>query len=109
MRDLPPRSTEIMRVTPTEEQVELHRAHLRVVSSIVNKPYINEMDLLRLRKALLMCRMSSAGTFLVDKQEPGYSSKLAVLDDLLGSLLAGSSLGCSRLAILISKAPAARL
>jgi len=88
MRDLPPRSTEITRVTPTEEQVDLHRAHLRVVSSIVNKPYINEMDLLRLRKALLMCRMSADSTFLVDKQAPGYSSKLAALEDLLGSLLA---------------------
>ncbi len=88
MQDLPPRTTEIMRIAPTEEQVDLHKANLRIVSSIVRKPYINEMDLLRLRKALLMCRMSADSTFLVDKQTPGYSSKLAALDDLLGSLLA---------------------
>ncbi|MBU0641163.1 MAG: DEAD/DEAH box helicase [Planctomycetes bacterium] len=88
MRDLPPRTTEIVRITPTDEQLELHRTNLRVVSSIVRKPYINEMDLLRLRKALLMCRMSADSTFLVDKQPPGYSSKLEALDDLLGSLLA---------------------
>ncbi len=88
MRDLPPRTTEVMRIAPTDEQFELHRTNLRIVSSIVRKPYINEMDLLRLRKALLMCRMSADSTFLVDKQEPAYSSKLEVLDDLLGSLLA---------------------
>ncbi len=88
MQDLPPRTTEVMRIAPTEEQVDLHRANLRVVSSIVRKPYISEMDLLRLRKALLMCRMSADSTFLVDKQPPGYSSKLEALDDLLGSLLA---------------------
>lgn len=45
MQDLPPRTTEIMRIAPTEEQVDLHGANLRVVSSIVRKPYINEMDL----------------------------------------------------------------
>ncbi len=88
LRDLPPRTTEIVRIAPTDEQLELHRANLRIVSSIVNKRYINEMDLLRLRKALLMCRMSANSTFLVDKRKPGYSSKLESLDDLLGSLLA---------------------
>lgn len=46
------------------------------------------MDLLRLRKALLMCRMSADSTYLVDKQKPGYSSKLVALDDLVGALLA---------------------
>lgn len=88
MQDLPPRTTEVMRIAPTEEQIDLHGENLRIVSTIVRKPYINEMDLLRLRKALLMCRMSANSTFLVNKQAPGYSSKLEVLDDLLGSLLA---------------------
>lgn len=86
MGELPPRSTEIVRVTPTGEQIELHRANLRIVSSIVRKPYFTEMDVLRLRKALLMCRMSANSTFLVDKEPPGYSSKLEVLDELFGSL-----------------------
>ena len=88
MQDLPPRTTEIIRIAPTEEQSDLHGANLRVVSSIVRKPYITEMDLLRLRKALLMCRMSADSTFLVDKRAPGYSTKLEALDDLLGSLFA---------------------
>ncbi len=88
MRDLPPRSTDIVRVAPTEEQAILHGAHLRVVSSIVKKPYFTEMDVLRLRKALLMCRMAADSTFLVDKEEPGHSSKLERLDDLLGALFA---------------------
>jgi len=88
MKDLPPRTTEVVRVAPTDEQLELHRTNLCIVSSIVNKPYISEMDLLRLRKALLMCRMAADSTYLVDKQAPGYSSKLETLNDLLGSLLA---------------------
>jgi len=87
MRDLPPRTTEIVRMTPTDEQRALHRAHLQIVSSVVRKPYINEMDLLRLRRALLMCRMSADSTFLVNKENPGYSSKLEHLEELLDSLL----------------------
>src|SRR3989449_11552727 len=33
-----------------------------------------------------MCRMSADSTFLVDKQTPGYSSKLEELDDLFDRL-----------------------
>lgn len=86
MQELPPRTTEILRIAPTDEQLELHDAHLRIVASIVRKRYMSEMDLLRLRKELLMCRMAANGTYLVDKQAPGYSSKLRALDDLLGRL-----------------------
>ncbi len=56
MRDLPPRSTEVVRVAPTEEQSLLHSTHLRIVSSIVRKPFFTEMDVLRLSKALLRIR-----------------------------------------------------
>jgi len=45
------------------------------------------MDLLRLQKALLMCRMAANSTFLVDKNPPGYSSKLDELDVLLDQLM----------------------
>ncbi|MCC5808126.1 MAG: DEAD/DEAH box helicase [Opitutales bacterium] len=86
MKELPPRTTEIVRIPPTEEQSELHGAHLRIVSTITRKAYISEMDLLRLQKALLMCRMAADSTFLVDKEPPGYSSKLAKLAEMLGDL-----------------------
>ena len=49
---------------------------LYVIGQIVSKPYLTEMDLLRIQKALLLARMSADSTFLVDKKEPGYSSKL---------------------------------
>ncbi len=88
MKELPPRSTEVVRIEPTEEQLGLHNANLNIVATIVRKPYITEMDLLRLRKALLMCRMSANSTFLVDKKPPGYSSKLDTLRDLIDSLFA---------------------
>ncbi len=84
--DLPPRTTEIVRIAPTDEQMELHRTHMQVVVSITNKKFITEMDLLRLQKALLMCRMAADGTFLVDKQKPGFSTKLAYLDELFERL-----------------------
>lgn len=88
MKELPERVTQIVRIPATDEQLELHRAHMQVVSSIVRKPFISEMDLLRLRKALLMCRRSANSTCLVDKQAPGYSSKLGHLNDMLGELAA---------------------
>lgn len=88
MQDLPPRTDELLRIPPTLEQQELHQAHMRAVRLILNKPYLNEMDLLRLRKSLLMCRMVANSTSLVDKQHPGYSTKLETLDDLFGQLFA---------------------
>jgi superfamily II DNA or RNA helicase/predicted nucleic acid-binding Zn finger protein len=88
LNELPPRSTEIRRIPPTDEQLKIHNGHKRIVSSILAKKYISEMDLLRLQKALLMCRMAANSTFLVDKQPPGYSSKLSELDDLIDQLTA---------------------
>lgn len=85
---LPPRTTELVRIPPTAEQADLHNGHMRTVSMISRKPYITEMDMLRLRTALLMCRMSADSTFLVDKQTPAYSSKLAHLETLLKDLFA---------------------
>src|SRR5439155_15544113 len=82
----PPRSNEIIRITPTQEQLDLHRSHMRLVNRITRKKFLTEMDLLRLQKHLLMCRMSANSTFLVDKEAPGYSSKLEELDDLFDRL-----------------------
>ena len=86
MRELPPRTTEILRITPTDEQLQLHNANMQIVITITSKKFISEMDLLRLQKALLMCRMCANSTFLLDKQPPGYSTKLEALDNLLGQL-----------------------
>jgi SNF2 family DNA or RNA helicase len=86
--DVPTRTTEIVRIAPTDEQLSLHNAHLQVVSAIVRKKFISEMDLLRLRRALAACRMAADSTFLVDKTEPAYSSKLERLGELLAALCA---------------------
>ena len=91
MKELPPRTLEIVRMQPTPEQAELHRGHKMIVSTILNKAFISEMDLLRLQKALLMCRMTADSTFLVDKHPPGFSSKLERLEELLGELAAEQS------------------
>jgi superfamily II DNA/RNA helicase len=52
-------------------------------AQIAAKPFLTEMDLLRLQKHLLMARMAADSTFLVDKKEPSHSSKLETLDELV--------------------------
>ncbi len=85
-QQLPRRTNEIIRITPTEEQLELHHSHMWIVNRITRKKFLTEMDLLRLQKHLLMCRMSADSTFLVNKHAPGYSSKLEELDNLFDRL-----------------------
>ncbi len=87
LKQLPSRTTEIRRIIPTDEQLTIHSQNKRVVSQILKKKYISEMDLLRLQKALLICRMVADSTFLVDKQAPGYSSKLEEIESLLDQLM----------------------
>jgi len=86
MNELPPRTTEIVRIAPTAQQLDIHEGHRRTVATIVSKKFLTEMDLLRLQKALLMCRMAANSTFLVDKEPPGYSSKLERIEGLLDDL-----------------------
>lgn len=86
--ELPDRTTEFVRIAPAEEQINIHVEHMRIVSRIVRKSYINEMDMLRLRQALLRCRMAADSTYLVDRIKPGYSTKLERLDELFESLFA---------------------
>lgn len=80
--ELPARTTEIIRIPPTDEQKRLHDEHMRVVAQIVRKKFITEMDLIRLRVALLMCRMCANGTLLVTKEKPNWSTKLERIDAL---------------------------
>ncbi len=88
IKQLPPRTTRVLRIPPTEEQLDLQKGHRQIIQTIIQKKYLTEMDLLRLQKALLMCRMCANSTFLVDKQAPGYSSKLEELNQLLNQLMA---------------------
>jgi hypothetical protein len=87
MSELPPRATEIRRIAPTDEQLTLHNGQMRIIKTIISKKYISEMDLLRLQKALLFCRMAANSTFLVDKVPPGYSSKLVEFENLIDQLI----------------------
>lgn len=89
--ELPPRTTQIVRIPATDEQAELHATHAQTVASITRKSYLTEMDFIRLQRALLMCRMSADSTRLVDKQKPGHSSKLAKLKELIEQLTAEPS------------------
>jgi len=91
MKELPERTTEIVRIRPTEEQHRMGDEYVARAAQIAAKKFLTEMDLLRLQKFLLMARMSADSTFLVDKEEPGYSSKLERLAELLEQLSAESN------------------
>jgi hypothetical protein len=59
---------------------------MRVVATITRKKFLTEMDLLRLKKALLMCRMAANSTYLVDKQPPSeWTTMLDLIQPLLES------------------------
>ncbi len=88
LRELPPRTSEIRRIGATVEQQEMHDGNKRIVSTILSKKFLTEMDLMRLQKHLLICRMAADSTTLVDKKKPGYSSKLEELKTILEQLSA---------------------
>ncbi|MCA9182912.1 MAG: DEAD/DEAH box helicase, partial [Planctomycetales bacterium] len=88
MKQLPERTDEIVRIKPTAEQLEISEGQLHVAARIAAKRFLTEMDLLRLQKALLMARMAADSTFLCNKQEPEFSSKLERLGELLEELIA---------------------
>ncbi|MCA9187552.1 MAG: DEAD/DEAH box helicase family protein, partial [Planctomycetales bacterium] len=86
-RQLPERTDEVVRIEPTDEQADICRSHMNAAARIMAKKYLTEMDLLMLQKALLMARMACDSTYLIDQQEPEYSSKLERLHELLEGLL----------------------
>lgn len=86
LKNLPSRTTAVVRVPATEEQLEIHKVNARAIRQIVGKHYITEMDLLCLRKALLACRMVANSTYLVTKVLPGHSGKLKRLEEMISTL-----------------------
>lgn len=90
-KELPDRTDEVIRITPTAEQLEIHDYHATICARIAAKKFLTEMDLLRLQKSLLCARMSANSTYLVDHEEPEYSSKLERLGELLESLIGDPS------------------
>lgn len=86
--ELPPRTTNLVRIPATEEQAEINRTQMQIVAGITSKSFFTEMDFMRLQRALLMCRLAADSTALVDKQLPGYSSKLEKLAELVEELQA---------------------
>ncbi len=91
LKQLPPRTTDIVRIAPTEEQKAINDANMRIVAQIVRKAYFTEMDFLRLQRSLLAARMSADSTFLNTKDDPSYSSKLERLEELLVQLFEDDS------------------
>ncbi len=87
-KQLPERIDEVVRIEPTGEQKEIHDGAIQIAAQIAAKKYLTEMDLLRLQKALLAARMAADSTYLVNKEEPEYSTKLQRIGELLEGLIA---------------------
>jgi hypothetical protein len=88
LTELPERNNQIIRIQPYDEQLAIDAGQRQIISKIICKKYLTEMDILRLQKALLLCRMAADSTYLVDKQQPHFSTKLETLRELLLNLLA---------------------
>lgn len=88
LSELPPRTTNLVRIPATDEQAQINNAQLQIVASITRKSFVTEMDFMRLQRALLMCRLAANSTALVDKQLPGHSTKLEKLAELIEKLQA---------------------
>jgi superfamily II DNA or RNA helicase len=86
MKELPPRQVEIIRVPVTEEQQGIHDHQMRMIKRIIMKPYLTEMDFLRLKKHLLMARLAANSTYLAEKILPGVSSKIDEFKELMARL-----------------------
>lgn len=86
-KQLPERTDEIIRIEPTQEQADICFDHLNKVARIMAKKFLTEMDMLQVQKSLLMARMVCDSTYLIDQQEPEYSTKLERLNELFEGLL----------------------
>ncbi len=82
LQQLPERTTEVVRIPASDEQAGLSWENVKRAAQIAAKRFLTEMDLLRIQKHLLVARMAADSTFLVNKQEPSWSTKLDYLDEL---------------------------
>ncbi len=86
LNELPERNTHVMRIQPTLEQKQVSDANVAKAARIAAKKFLTEMDLLQIQQALLKARMAADSTYLVDKQEPAFSTKLEFLDSFVERL-----------------------
>ena len=87
--DLPERTTEIVRIAPTERaKGPARRAHADRRHDRRARNSSPKWTCCGCGWSLLMCRMSADGTFLVDKQKPNWSSKLDRLAELFDDVAA---------------------
>lgn len=86
LQQLPERTTEVVRIPASEEQAAISLEHVTRAARIAAKRFLTEMDLIRIQQHLLVARMAANSTYLVNKQEPGISTKLEYLSELFDQL-----------------------
>ncbi len=82
LQQLPERTTEVVRIPASDEQAGLSWENVKRAAQIASKRFLTEMDLIRIQQHLLVARMAADSTFLVNKQEPSWSTKLDYLEEL---------------------------
>ncbi len=82
LQQLPERTTEVVRIPASGEQSDMSWENVKRAAHIAAKRFLTEMDILRIQQFLLLARMAADSTFLVNKQEPSWSTKLDYLEEL---------------------------
>lgn len=86
LQQLPERTTEIVRIPASDEQRNISYENVCRAAQIAAKRFLTEMDLLRIQQHLLTARLAADSTFLVNKKEPSFSTKLDYLEELFEQL-----------------------
>ncbi len=94
LKDLPSRRDQIVYIPPTEMQQKFDMGQRQIITSVLSKSFISEMDLMRLQKALLLARMNADSPFLVSKSGDTNSPKLEKLAELFDQIKAEDGRKC---------------
>jgi superfamily II DNA/RNA helicase len=73
-------------VTLTDEQEKIHQGYAQLLGPLLHKKFLTPMDVKRIQELLLLMRMVSDSTYLIDRKT-NFSPKLAELDSILDELI----------------------
>lgn len=83
LQELPPRSTRVIHVPAKPEQLEIHRTALGTVQRLLGRKRLTELEILRIRKHLLIAQKACDGASLVHGDSMEVSGKLECFAELL--------------------------
>jgi hypothetical protein len=103
LKELPARVLKVIPVEASLEQMEIHNRHIRLVTRILKKPVLTDIDILRLTKYTQNARLAAVSAALVERRSTAKSGKFLIFESFLEKLLAESG----RRILIVSKWPKA--